>query len=71
MGVGLPPLQEVEIFNAFFTTKPHGTGIGLRISRSVVESHGAASGATANPPRGASAHLTLSTKVEARRFHPV
>ena len=39
-GVGLPPQQADQIFNAFFTTKPHGTGMGLRISRSIVESHG-------------------------------
>src|SRR5258708_25643876 len=37
-GVGLPPHAD-KIFNAFFTTKTHGTGIGLRISRSIVESH--------------------------------
>ncbi|HLQ75756.1 MAG TPA: PAS domain-containing protein, partial [Terriglobia bacterium] len=39
-GVGLPPQQTEQIFNAFFTTKPHGTGMGLRISRSIIESHG-------------------------------
>ena len=39
-GVGLPAQQADQIFNAFFTTKPHGTGMGLRISRSIVESHG-------------------------------
>src|SRR5438445_704779 len=39
-GVGLPPQQADQIFNAFFTTKLHGTGMGLRISRSIVESHG-------------------------------
>jgi signal transduction histidine kinase len=35
-GVGLPEEQADQIFNAFFTTKPHGTGMGLRISRSIV-----------------------------------
>ena len=39
-GVGLPPHQADQIFNAFFTTKSQGTGMGLRISRSIVESHG-------------------------------
>jgi signal transduction histidine kinase len=39
-GVGLPSHQAEQIFNAFFTTKPHGTGMGLRISRSIIESHG-------------------------------
>jgi PAS domain S-box-containing protein len=63
-GVGLPPQQADQIFNAFFTTKSHGTGMGLRISRSIVESHGGRLWATDNPPRGASFHLTLSTKAE-------
>src|SRR5713101_3950682 len=39
-GVGLPRQRTDQIFNAFFTTKPHGTGMGLRISRSIIESHG-------------------------------
>jgi C4-dicarboxylate-specific signal transduction histidine kinase len=65
-GVGLPPGQADEIFNAFFTTKPHGTGMGLRICRSIVESHGGRLWATDNSPRGASFHFALSTKIEAR-----
>jgi PAS domain S-box-containing protein len=63
-GVGLPPQQADQIFNAFFTTKSHGTGMGLRISRSIVESHGGRLWAADNPPRGASFHLTLPTRVE-------
>ncbi len=65
-GVGLPPQQSDQIFNAFFTTKPHGIGMGLRISRSIVESHGGRLWAADNSPRGASFHLTLTTKVEAQ-----
>ena len=64
-GVGLPPQQADQIFNAFFTTKPQGTGMGLRISRSIVESHGGRLWSVDNSPRGASFHLTLPTKVEA------
>jgi PAS domain S-box-containing protein len=64
-GVGLPPDQTDQIFNAFFTTKSHGTGMGLSISRSIVESHGGRLWATGNYPRGASFCLTLPANVEA------
>jgi PAS domain S-box-containing protein len=64
-GVGLPPQQAAHIFDAFFTTKPHGTGMGLRISRSIIESHGGRLWAADNSPRGASFHFTLSAKIEA------
>jgi signal transduction histidine kinase len=63
-GAGLPPQESEQIFDAFFTTKPHGTGMGLRISRSIVESHGGRLWAADNPSRGASFHFTLPTKVE-------
>jgi signal transduction histidine kinase/ligand-binding sensor domain-containing protein len=63
-GVGLPAEQTDQIFNAFFTTKPQGTGMGLRISRSIVESHGGRLWASANSPRGATFHFTLSAKNE-------
>ena len=63
-GVGLPPQQAEQIFNAFFSTKPHGTGMGLRISRSIVESHGGRLWAADNSPRGASFCFTLPTKAE-------
>jgi len=65
-GVGLPPQQTDQIFNAFFTTKPHGTGMGLRISRSIVESHGGRLWASDNFPRGARFFFTLPTKAEAQ-----
>jgi C4-dicarboxylate-specific signal transduction histidine kinase len=64
-GLGLP-LQEVgQLFNAFFTTKPHGTGMGLSISRSIIESHGGRLWAANNSPRGASFRFTLPTKADA------
>ncbi len=64
-GVGLPAQQAEQIFDAFFTTKLDGTGMGLRISRSIVESHGGRLWAENNSPRGASFYFTLSSKVEA------
>src|SRR3989442_4289740 len=64
-GVGLPTEQADQIFNAFFTTKPHGTGMGLRISRSIVESNGGRLWAADNSLRGASFYFTLPTTVEA------
>jgi PAS domain S-box-containing protein len=64
-GVGLPRHQADQIFNAFFTTKTHGTGMGLRISRSIIESHGGRLWAADNSPRGASFCFTLPTKADA------
>jgi len=64
-GMGLPPQREDQIFNAFFTTKPHGTGMGLRICRSIVESHGGRLWAADNYPRGASFCFTIPSKAEA------
>src|SRR5712671_5018471 len=63
-GVGLPQQQADQIFNAFFTTKSHGTGMGLSISRSIIESHRGRLWAVDNSPRGASFHLILPNKVE-------
>ena len=65
-GIGLPSQRADQIFNAFFTTKPHGTGMGLHISRSIVESHGGHLWSVDNSPCGAVFHLTLPTAIEAR-----
>jgi PAS domain S-box-containing protein len=62
-GVGLPMEKMDQIFSAFFTTKPQGSGMGLAISRSIVESHGGQLWASANDGRGASFHFTLPTEV--------
>ena len=58
-GVGLPPRESDKIFSPFFTTKTHGTGMGLRICRSIVESHGGRLWATDNSPRGAVFKFTV------------
>jgi len=63
-GVGLPPQQADQIFKAFFTTKLQGIGMGLSISRSIVESHGGRLWAADNSPRGARLSFILPTKVE-------
>jgi PAS domain S-box-containing protein len=63
-GVGLPPQHEDQIFDAFFTTKTHGSGMGLRISRSIVESHGGRLWAAANSPRGANFYFTLPANTQ-------
>jgi predicted ATPase/signal transduction histidine kinase/GAF domain-containing protein len=52
-GMGLPPGAADRIFETFFTTKADGTGMGLAISRSIVEAHGGRLWAEANQPRGA------------------
>src|SRR5580704_15539962 len=64
-GIGIPPDQAGQIFNAFFTTKEHGTGMGLRISRTIIEAHGGRLWATDNHPRGASFHFTLAVSSDA------
>jgi PAS domain S-box-containing protein len=60
-GVGLPAGRADEIFNPFFTTKPQGSGMGLAISRSIVESHGGRLWAASNDGRGVTFHFTLPT----------
>jgi C4-dicarboxylate-specific signal transduction histidine kinase len=64
-GVGLPPGQADQIFKALFTTKRRGIGLGLSISRSIVESHGGRLWAAEHSPRGASLCLTLPARLEA------
>jgi C4-dicarboxylate-specific signal transduction histidine kinase len=63
-GVGLPAERADQIFNAFFTTKPEGSGMGLAISRSILESHGGSLWATSDNGRGATFHFTLPTAAE-------
>jgi signal transduction histidine kinase len=62
-GVGLPAEKADQIFNAFFTTKPQGSGMGLAICRSIVESHSGRLWASANNERGATFQFTLPPEV--------
>jgi signal transduction histidine kinase len=60
-GPGLPLGQADQIFDAFFTTKPQGSGMGLSISKSIVEARGGRIWATVNEGPGATFHFTLPT----------
>jgi len=65
-GAGLPAQKADAIFNAFFTTKAQGSGMGLAISRSIVESHGGRLWATGNDGRGATFHFAMPVAVEVK-----
>ena len=64
-GMGLPPEQRDLIFRAFFTTKDNGTGMGLPISRSIIESHGGRLWAAGTSRRGATFQFTLPATLAA------
>jgi PAS domain S-box-containing protein len=64
-GIGLPPGSAEQVFEPFHTTKPQGTGMGLTITRSIVESYGGRVWATANQGKGATFHFTLPCEGEA------
>jgi PAS domain S-box-containing protein len=65
LGVGLPAEKIDQVFDAFFTTKTQGTGMGLSISRRIIESHGGRMWACANTGRGATFQFTIPTEVSA------
>jgi PAS domain S-box-containing protein len=65
-GVGIDPENAKQLFNAFFTTKPSGMGMGLSICRSIIDAHGGRLWAEANEPRGAVFQFTLRSHQEAR-----
>jgi signal transduction histidine kinase len=58
-GPGLDPQSIERIFEAFYTTKPSGMGMGLSICRSIIEAHGGRLWASANEPQGAMLQFTL------------
>jgi signal transduction histidine kinase len=64
-GIGLPPESTDRIFEPFHSTKPQGTGMGLTITRSIVESYGGRVWATANLGAGATFHFILPCEAEA------
>lgn len=58
-GCGLPPGEVEQLFRSFFTTKRHGLGLGLSLSRSLIEAHNGRLWASPNPGRGATFRFTL------------
>lgn len=63
-GPGIPEELQAKLFEAFCTTKPHGMGIGLAISRSIIESHGGRLWFANNADRGVTFYFTLPLKGE-------
>jgi signal transduction histidine kinase len=68
-GPGLDPANLDRLFQSFYTTKPDGMGMGLAISRSIVEAHGGRLSAAPNQPQGTVFRLTLPVE-EARLPNP-
>jgi signal transduction histidine kinase len=60
-GIGLDPASLERMFEAFYTTKPDGMGMGLAISLTIIEAHGGQLSATPNVPHGAIFRLSLPT----------
>src|SRR5579862_7289180 len=58
-GIGINPDQTEKVFDAFYTTKPHGTGMGLSICRRIIESHGGRVWVNSNPGHGTKFEFTL------------
>jgi PAS domain S-box-containing protein len=63
-GPGLTPESFAHLFDAFYTTKPGGMGMGLSICRSIIEAHGGRMWATANVPQGAAFQFALPQQRE-------
>ena len=69
-GVGFSVDEAERIFDAFFTTKPQGTGMGLSISKRIIESHGGRLWASANAGRGAIFQFTLPSEAKSEHAAP-
>jgi signal transduction histidine kinase len=66
-GVGFPTQLAEQIFDPFFTTKLHGTGMGLRICRSIIESHGGRLWAEGTAGQGAIFQFNLPAVIASRK----
>ena len=70
-GVGLEPSIAETMFDPFFTTKPNGLGMGLSISRSIIEAHSGRLWAEQNPDGGAAFHFSIPNTGEGWAQRPV
>lgn len=61
-GPGIPPEQASKIFQAYYTTKKHGTGIGLAMARRIAEEHGGQIGVRSDLGKGSDFYITLPVK---------
>jgi signal transduction histidine kinase len=70
-GVGLDPNKQNRVFDAFFTTKPQGLGMGLSICRTIISTHGGRLSARSNSDYGATFEFTLPARTwEIERLEP-
>lgn len=63
-GPGLPPQLAAKLFEPFFTTKPEGVGLGLAVSRTIIETHGGHIWVTPNPERGVTFRFTVPAETQ-------
>jgi C4-dicarboxylate-specific signal transduction histidine kinase len=63
-GTGIEPKNMQRIFDSFFTTKPHGMGMGLAICRSIIDSHGGSLSALPGHPHGTVFRVILPTSID-------
>ena len=66
----MPPDVEAEVFDAFYTTKTNGIGMGLAICRSIIEAHDGSLGVTQNVPRGAVFQFSLPSVESKSEYEP-
>lgn len=64
-GPGLPPRLAAKLFEPFFSTKPDGVGLGLAVSRTIIETHGGRIWVTPNPDRGVTFRFTVPVETHA------
>lgn len=69
-GIGIDPANVEQLFEPYFTTKAFGTGLGLPISRSIVEAHGGRLWASLSAAKGAAFQFTLPRSAELRQMRP-